>query len=72
MCFRNIKKNISQQLKSHPAVAALADLTGKTVFSTNAEQGYLSGDPQSVRDALLAFVCHRHGLPCETPLYCIK
>ncbi|XP_018577324.1 2-phosphoxylose phosphatase 1 [Anoplophora glabripennis] len=67
-----VRKNISHQLRSHPAVANLADTTGKSLFSTNAEQGPLGSDPHAVRDALLSFVCHKSGLPCESPLNCIK
>ncbi|KAJ8929542.1 hypothetical protein NQ314_017760 [Rhamnusium bicolor] len=67
-----VRKNMSHQLKSHPAVATLADRTGRSLFSPSAEQGYLGSDPHAVRDALLSFVCHGNGLPCETPLNCIK
>lgn len=70
--FRNVKKSISHQLKSHPAVALLAESTGKSLFSAGAEQGALGGDPHAVRDALLTYVCHGSGLPCETPTNCIK
>ncbi|KAJ8951593.1 hypothetical protein NQ318_020470 [Aromia moschata] len=67
-----VRKNITHQLRSHPAVASLADMTGKSLFSPSAEQGSFASDPHAVRDALLSFVCHRSGLPCESPLNCIK
>ncbi|XP_044253709.1 2-phosphoxylose phosphatase 1 isoform X1 [Tribolium madens] len=70
--LKGVKKSISHQLKSHPAVAVLAEATGKSLFSTGAEQGALGGDPHAVRDALLTYVCHGSGLPCETPTNCIK
>lgn len=69
---RSVKKAISHQLKSHPAVALLAEATGKSLFSPGAEQGTLGGDPHAVRDALLTYVCHGSGLPCETTSNCIK
>ncbi|CAG9865444.1 unnamed protein product [Phyllotreta striolata] len=70
--YRNVKKSISQQLQSHPAVAALAESTGSTLFSINGESTATNADPHFIRDALLTFVCHRNGLPCDSPVNCIR
>ncbi|XP_074030672.1 2-phosphoxylose phosphatase 1 [Leptinotarsa decemlineata] len=70
--FREVKKSISHQLRSHPAVSALAHSTGKSLFSDSADQAVSITDPHSVKDALLTFVCHRSGLPCESPMNCIR
>lgn len=67
-----MKKYISQQLFSHPAVALLAETTGHSIFSPGAEQGLLGSDPHAVRDALLTYICHSSSLPCETPQNCVK
>ncbi|KAJ8983640.1 hypothetical protein NQ317_019559 [Molorchus minor] len=67
-----VRKNITHQLRSHPAVASLAATTGRSLFSPSAEQGSFGSDPHAVRDALLSFVCHRSGLPCEMPSNCIR
>lgn len=71
-CFRDVKKSLSGQLHSHPAVASLAETMGKYLFSSSAEQGSLNSDPYAIRDALLSFVCHRNGLPCDSQQSCIK
>nr|CAH7726073.1 unnamed protein product [Callosobruchus chinensis]CAH7764242.1 unnamed protein product [Callosobruchus chinensis] len=70
--WKNVKKKMTQQLRSHPAIEILAENTGKYLFSSNAEQGVLSKDPHSVRDALLSFVCHKNSLPCDTPAGCVR
>lgn len=50
----------------------LTETTGKLLFSADSDRSTLTKDPNSVRDALLAFVCHRTGLPCDDPLNCIR
>ncbi|CAG9831809.1 unnamed protein product [Diabrotica balteata] len=70
--YKNVKKSISHQLQSHPAVAALSESTGNALFSVNGEPTTVNTDPHFVRDALLTFVCHRNGLPCDTPVNCIR
>nr|XP_023015572.1 2-phosphoxylose phosphatase 1 [Leptinotarsa decemlineata] len=70
--WREVKRSISHQLRSHPAVSALAHSTGKSLFSDSADQAVSITDPHSVKDALLTFVCHRSGLPCESPMNCIR
>lgn len=70
--YKNVKKSISHQLHSHPAVAALAVSTGNSIFSINGEPVTANTDPHFVRDALLTFVCHRNGLPCDGPVNCIR
>ncbi|XP_060522564.1 2-phosphoxylose phosphatase 1 [Cylas formicarius] len=67
-----VRKSSSFQLQSHPAVATLSDATGQLLFSSEAEKNTFANDPYAVRDALLAFICHRSGLPCESPQNCIK
>lgn len=68
-----MQKAVSHQLKSHPAVALLAEATSKSVFPQNAEYaGSSSTDPHVLRDALLTYVCHGSGLPCETPYNCVR
>lgn len=62
----------SCMLKSHPAVQMLVDSSGKSLFSTGAEQGSLRNDPHAIRDALLTYICHGSVLPCETASNCIK
>ncbi|KAK9888029.1 hypothetical protein WA026_000311 [Henosepilachna vigintioctopunctata] len=69
---KSVLKWLSQQLKSHPAVAILSESTGRSIFSPGAEQGSFGSDPHSVRDALLTYICHGGNLPCETPFNCIK
>ncbi|XP_056629623.1 2-phosphoxylose phosphatase 1 [Diorhabda sublineata] len=70
--YKNVKKSISHQLHSHPAVAALAVSTGNSLFSINGEPVTANTDPHFVRDALLTFVCHRNGFPCDGPINCIR
>ncbi|KAH1026303.1 hypothetical protein HUJ05_010845 [Dendroctonus ponderosae] len=60
------------QLKSHPAIETLAQTTGRLLISADAEQKALIKDPYVIRDALLTFVCHRSGLPCEKPGNCVR
>lgn len=72
LSFRFVKKAITNQLKSHPAVSILTEATGKSIFSPGAEQGVLGIDPHTVRDSLLTYVCHGSGLPCENPSNCVK
>lgn len=67
-----MRKYISHQLYSHPAVAMLAEATGRSIFSPGAEQGSLGSDPHAVRDALLTYICHSSGLPCDNPNNCVK
>ncbi|CAH0564791.1 unnamed protein product [Brassicogethes aeneus] len=67
-----VRDSISYQLKAHPAVALLTQQTGKALFSSGAEQGSLAGDPHAVRDALLTYVCHGSGLPCENSNNCVR
>lgn len=71
-CCREIKKLISSQLNSHPAIASLAETLGKYLFSSEAEHGYAERDPYALRDGLLTFVCHKTGLPCDTVQNCIR
>ncbi|KAF7266610.1 hypothetical protein GWI33_020111 [Rhynchophorus ferrugineus] len=67
-----VYKNELHQLKSHPAVETLTEITGRLLFSADGDRGTLIKDPHSVRDALLAYVCHRTGLPCDDPMNCIR
>ncbi|XP_050305286.1 2-phosphoxylose phosphatase 1 isoform X2 [Anthonomus grandis grandis] len=67
-----VQKSDSHQLKSHPAIETLAQTTGKLLFSNDAEHKSLLKDPYVIRDALLTFVCHRSGLPCDSPTDCIR
>ncbi|CAG9765766.1 unnamed protein product [Ceutorhynchus assimilis] len=67
-----VQKSESHQLKSHPAIQTLSQTTGKLLFSSDAEQRSLIKDPYVIRDALLAFACHRTGLPCDGPSNCIR
>lgn len=63
---------ITSQLNSHPAVASLAEMLGKNIFSSEAEHGFAEKDPYAIRDGLLTFVCHKTGLPCDLSQNCIK
>lgn len=67
-----VHKSQSHQLKTHPAVETLSESTGRLLFSSDTEQSPLINDPHVIRDALLAFVCHKGGLPCDTPFSCIR
>ncbi|CAG9817601.1 unnamed protein product [Phaedon cochleariae] len=70
---RSVQKSVSHHLRSHPAVAALADATGKYLFEVPDGESQTPGvDPYSVRDALLSVVCHRGGMPCEAPNNCMR
>lgn len=70
--YRKVKQGINHQLKYHPAVSILSEATGRSIFSTGAEQGIFGSDPHAVRDSLLTYVCHGSGLPCENPSNCVK
>ncbi|XP_066253006.1 2-phosphoxylose phosphatase 1 isoform X1 [Euwallacea similis] len=61
-----IQKTESHQLKSHPAIETLSQTIGEVLLSTNAEHSSLLKDPTVIRDALLTYVCHRSGLPCDS------
>ncbi|KAK4874108.1 hypothetical protein RN001_013468 [Aquatica leii] len=67
--YRLVKKDISQQLQLRPAVALLSEAMGRLVFAPSAEQG---GDPHSVRDALLTYICHSSNLPCSNLHNCVN
>ncbi|KAF5270655.1 hypothetical protein FQA39_LY01393 [Lamprigera yunnana] len=70
--YRMLKKEISRQLQLHPAVTLLAETTGRSIFFPGSEQGSLGGDPHSVRDALLTYICHSSNLPCNNLHNCVK
>lgn len=70
--YRSLRKHITKQLLSHPAVALLSETTGRITFSLGAEQGLLGADPHSVRDALLTYICHSSSLPCNGLHNCVK
>ncbi|KAL1494487.1 hypothetical protein ABEB36_010079 [Hypothenemus hampei] len=67
-----VHKSELHQLQHHPAVDTLSQNTGKLLLSTDAEHSPLMKDPNVIRDSLLAFVCHKTGLPCEDPTNCIR
>lgn len=64
---------MSDHLKSHPAVTDLIRQASNAVFEIP-EQAQ-SIDPNTLRDALLTYVCHGASLPCvdyETQRVCVK
>lgn len=63
---------ITSQLNSHPAVALLAEMVGKNIFSSEVDHGATEKDPYAIRDGLLTFVCHKFGLPCDTSQNCVR
>ncbi|XP_046753843.1 2-phosphoxylose phosphatase 1 isoform X1 [Diprion similis] len=66
-------KEMAEHLRSHPAVANLIKQAGNVVFEMP-EQAQ-STDPNSLRDALLTYVCHNAPLPCidlEVQQFCVK
>ncbi|XP_030750466.1 2-phosphoxylose phosphatase 1-like [Sitophilus oryzae] len=69
---KQIQKSELHQLKLHPAVETLTESTGRLLFSADTDRKSLIRDPNAVKDALLAFVCHRTGLPCDGPINCIR
>lgn len=72
-CFcRYVQNSELHQLKSHPAIETLAQTTGRLLISADAEQKALMKDPYVIRDALLTFVCHKSGLPCEKNGNCVR
>ncbi|KAK9708775.1 Histidine phosphatase superfamily (branch 2) [Popillia japonica] len=67
-----VQKDVAYQLKSHPAISLLAETTGRSIFSSSAENTKFQEDPHAVKDALLTYVCHGSSLPCETPTNCVR
>ncbi|KAF5291406.1 hypothetical protein FQR65_LT01716 [Abscondita terminalis] len=70
--YRLIKKEITKQLQSHPGIALLSEAMGRLIFAPGMEQGTPGVDPQSVRDALLTYVCHSSSLPCTNLHNCVN
>ncbi|KAL2713200.1 2-phosphoxylose phosphatase 1 [Vespula squamosa] len=71
--FKQHLKEMSDHLKSHPAVTDLIRQASNAVFEIP-EQAQ-SIDPNTLRDALLTYVCHGASLPCvdfETQRICVK
>ncbi|XP_071051856.1 2-phosphoxylose phosphatase 1 isoform X2 [Onthophagus taurus] len=67
-----VQKDISNRLKSHPAISGLAESTGKMIFSSLATNKRHDEDPHAIKDALLTYVCHGSKLPCVSARNCIK
>ncbi|XP_014473129.1 PREDICTED: 2-phosphoxylose phosphatase 1 [Dinoponera quadriceps] len=66
-------KETSSHLKSHPAVGELIRQAASAVFELP-EQAQ-NCDPNTLRDALLTYVCHGASLPCadlDTQRTCVK
>ncbi|XP_012253154.2 2-phosphoxylose phosphatase 1 [Athalia rosae] len=66
-------KEMAEHLKSHPAVANLIKQAANVVFEMP-DQAQTT-DPNSLRDALLTYVCHNAPLPCidmEVQQFCVK
>lgn len=62
-----VTQAMTHDLKSHAAVISLSSLTGRSVF----EDPDADRNPNSVRDALLSFICHGAKLPCDSQ-QCIR
>ncbi|XP_018327972.1 2-phosphoxylose phosphatase 1 [Agrilus planipennis] len=70
--FRKVKNYLNQQLISHPAVSVLTDTTSQLIFPPGIERGPLKRNPFAVKDALLTYICHGSGLPCDNSAACVK
>ncbi|KAI4485302.1 hypothetical protein M0804_006807 [Polistes exclamans] len=71
--LKTYSKEVSDHLKSHPAVTDLIKQVSNTVFEMPDENQ--SPNPNILRDALLTYVCHGASLPCvdfETQRMCVK
>lgn len=67
-------KESAEHLRSHPAVAGLIRQAANVVFEMPDQA--LTSDPNSLRDALLTYVCHNAPLPCididKSQQFCVK
>jgi len=59
---RQFTTETMEHFRSHPAVMKLVQQAAAVVYE-NPDKA-LMGDPQALRDALLAYVCHGAQLPC--------
>lgn len=66
-------KEMAEHLRSHPAVANLIKQAANVVFEI--PDPAQTTDPNSLRDALLTYVCHNAPLPCidlDVQQFCVK
>ncbi|CAL7942547.1 unnamed protein product [Xylocopa violacea] len=71
--FKQHLKEMSDHLKSHPAVADLIRQASNAVFEIP-DQAQMT-DPNTLKDALLTYICHGASVPCtdiETQRVCVK
>ncbi|XP_012282578.1 2-phosphoxylose phosphatase 1 [Orussus abietinus] len=66
-------RELAEHLRSHPAVSDLIRQASNVVFELPDQAQ--STDPNTLRDALLTYICHGASLPCidlETQRLCVK
>ncbi|XP_033337634.1 2-phosphoxylose phosphatase 1 [Megalopta genalis] len=71
--FKQHVKEMSDHLKSHPAVGELIRQASNAVFEIPDQAQTM--DPNTLKDALLTYVCHGASLPCvdlEAQRICVK
>lgn len=71
--FEQHMKEVSHHLKPHPAVADLIRQASSAVFKIPEQAA--KTDPDTLKDALLTYICHGASLPCvdfDTQRVCVK
>lgn len=66
-------QEMSEHLKSHPAVADLIRQASNAVFEISDQAQTI--DPNTLKDAMLTYICHSASLPCvdfDTQRVCVK
>lgn len=68
--FRQLNKQVKEQLHLHPAVVRLVRQAATLVFEQPDEA--LVSNPLALRDALLTYICHDAVLPCASSSACLR